>query len=150
MRALSITRPWAELILRGKSVENRVWKAQQPGRILLHAAKSWEPSALSFAAMAGPDVLAGMSQSPNDHRTGIVGVAEVDSICGNEMVDAGRSWTPCQCGPWAMAGQYHWRLRNVRRLPRPVPCRGALGLWTPPAEVVAEIETQLAEIEVAR
>lgn len=49
------------------------------------------------------------------------------------------------CGPWAARGQYHWRLANVRALPEPVPCKGALGLWTLPDDVEAAVAAQLGE-----
>jgi hypothetical protein len=32
--------------------------------------------------------------------------------------------------PWAVSGQWHWLLANPRRLTKPIPYRGALGLWT--------------------
>lgn len=36
------------------------------------------------------------------------------------------------CSPWAMVNQFHLVLANPRPLPEPIPCRGALGLWTVP------------------
>jgi hypothetical protein len=36
-------------------------------------------------------------------------------------------------------GRYAWLLADVRRLPVPIPARGALGLWTVPAEIEAQI-----------
>jgi hypothetical protein len=39
--------------------------------------------------------------------------------------------------------RYGWLTRNVRALRAPIPCRGALGLWTPPPLVLAEIQRQL-------
>ncbi len=40
------------------------------------------------------------------------------------------------------AGRYAWLLADVRRLPTPIPCKGALGLWRVPADV----EAQIAEV----
>jgi hypothetical protein len=31
--------------------------------------------------------------------------------------------------PWYIPGEIGWVLRDVRTLPEPVPCRGALSLW---------------------
>jgi activating signal cointegrator 1 len=39
------------------------------------------------------------------------------------------------CAP----GRYGWALADVRPLPEPLPCRGALGLWAVPAEVRARL-----------
>jgi hypothetical protein len=152
MKALSITRPWAELILRGKNVENRTWTTKFRGQFLVHAAKSWSGvEAYAVAETAGlalqRDFLDG-TPSGGDQSTGIVGIAELVDVCSVEMAEGhitDGSW-PCWCGPWAMSAQHHWKLANVRRLPRPVPCRGALGLWMPPADVIAAVEAQLAEV----
>ena len=146
MKALSITRPWPELILRGKDIENRSWTTRYRGPVLIHAAQSWAPDALAFAAMVAPDALNGVPPR-DEHPTGIVGIAEIVGVCSNEMTDLSddMTWAPCRCGPWAMAGQYHWKLTNVRRLPDPVPSRGALGLWTPSADVLAVLGVPDAE-----
>jgi hypothetical protein len=40
-------------------------------------------------------------------------------------------------GPWC------WILAAPVRLPRPVPCKGRLGMWTPPAGVLAAVLAQL-------
>lgn len=152
MRALSITRPWAELILRGKNVENRTWDTKYRGPVLLHAAQSWEPSAITFALFAARQSnidVTDMPRTRNEHPTGIVGIARLAGVCSTEVDTPDQ---PCSCGSWAMPDQYHWRLRDVRRLPRPVSCRGALGLWTPPVEpvdVLAAVEAQYPEMAVA-
>jgi hypothetical protein len=40
-------------------------------------------------------------------------------------------------------GRYAWAIRNVRRLRNPVPCKGAQGLWTVPAEIEALVLEQV-------
>jgi hypothetical protein len=148
MRALSITRPWPALIVRcGKRAENRSWTTRYRGPMLLHAAQSWEPMALTLAAQAqwrlGEDLgVDRLSRRNADHPTGIVAVVELVGVCD---VTVGTDLGAClQCGPWAFAGQYHWCLDQVRPLPEPVPCRGALGLWTAPPDVVEQVNAQLA------
>lgn len=42
-------------------------------------------------------------------------------------------------------GRYAWLLADVRPLRTPVPCKGALGLWVPPADVLAAVQAQLRE-----
>ena len=39
------------------------------------------------------------------------------------------------CSPWAVRGQWHIELGDVRPLADPVPCRGRLGLWWLPEDV---------------
>lgn len=38
-------------------------------------------------------------------------------------------------------GRYEWLLRNPCRFTTPIPCTGQLGLWTPPAAVLAQVAT---------
>ncbi len=40
---------------------------------------------------------------------------------------------------WALDGQWHWLLADPVLFERPVPCPGRTFLWTPPADVLAEI-----------
>jgi hypothetical protein len=43
MKAISIKQPWASLIVTGiKPVENRTWKSNYRGPLLIHAAKTWD------------------------------------------------------------------------------------------------------------
>ena len=42
MKAISIKQPWASLIAHGiKDIENRTWKTNYRGKILIHASASW-------------------------------------------------------------------------------------------------------------
>lgn len=47
------------------------------------------------------------------------------------------------CDPWAMSGQFHIELADVRPIPEPVPCRGMLGLWRLPEDVEKAVRGQL-------
>ena len=43
MRALSIRQPWAWLIVNGiKDIENRNWRTDYRGYLLIHASKTWD------------------------------------------------------------------------------------------------------------
>jgi hypothetical protein len=37
---------------------------------------------------------------------------------------------------------YAWILEDVRKLQKPIPCKGALGLWEVPESIVAKIRRQ--------
>jgi len=136
MKALSVGRPWSELILRGKNVENRTWNTRYRGPLLIHAAQSWNPEGVRFAKQLDDSLGAGL----NKHTlpTGIVGIAHLTGIC-----TAATDGRPCGCGPWAMPDQNHWQLTGIRRLPEPVPVKGALGLWTATPAVVTAVNAQL-------
>lgn len=47
------------------------------------------------------------------------------------------------CSPWAMPGQWHLVVENPRPLAVPVPAKGRLGLWTPDADLLAQIREQV-------
>lgn len=143
MRVLSIRRPWAALILAGlKPVENRVWSTRHRGEVWLHAAKGWDgPTCYRFMRGQGLDTAA-ISWDQHRHPVGILGLTHLLHVCSL----AAETAHPCDCGPWAMPGQHHFRLASVRTLPEPVPCRGRLGLWNPGPEIAAQALRQLAQV----
>lgn len=144
MRALSFTRPWDELVLTGgKTIENRSWITHYRGPMVVHAAKSWAPEAVDYAAyvvdhlldrdLDVPTMLDGISHHGNDHPTGYRGLVDLVDVCTAQRntrrqvpIDA-----TCSCGPWAMPGQAHWKVANPRLFPKPIEGRGHLNLWGP-------------------
>ncbi|MEU0467233.1 hypothetical protein ABZ215_24800 [Amycolatopsis sp. NPDC006131] len=54
----------------------------------------------------------------------VVAIANLTAVCNRY-----RSEEPCECGPWAFPGHFHWRLTNVRPLTTAIPAKGRLGLW---------------------
>lgn len=123
--AISIRQPWAWLIIHGgKDIENRIWKTNFRGPVLIHAAKGmtedeWEDG-LWFARHAWADT--GRPQSAprgvtakTIERGGVIGVAEiVDCV----RVSNSRWFT----------GEYGFVLANPRPLPF-MPFKGALGFF---------------------
>ena len=50
MKALSLTQPWAELVVLGeKQWETRSWRTSHRGRIAIHAAKKFPAWAIDLA-----------------------------------------------------------------------------------------------------
>ncbi|MGQ4343514.1 hypothetical protein [Streptomyces sp. SAS_275] len=129
MRALTIRQPWAGAIAhQSKRVENRTWKlpAKHEGaRILIHAG-------------AQPDRDA---QVYGDHLDVYSAIVAIATITGCHWSD---EWQ-C-CGYWAFEKAYHWTLGDVIALPEPVPAKGALGFWTPAADVATAVEMQLEAV----
>lgn len=143
MKAVTLRRPWPALIVwAGKRIENRGWAPTHRGTFAVHAGKTWDKSAFDFADGIGWPTSPGIDlpDDPADqcHATGIVAVADLVDICWK-----GYGWPPgqqtCDCGPWAMPGQAHWRIDNVRALPAVIPCRGYQGWWDVPPAVLAAI-----------
>lgn len=136
-RALSIRQQWASaILLLGKNVENRSWSTAYRGLLLLHAAARLDPdSAAAIRAM-------GFAPLADVPLGAILGVAELVGIC---PASADWGWD-CDCGPWALRGQYHWRLANVRAFTSPIPAKGSLGLWPPFGTVAAAVDRELADV----
>lgn len=98
IRALSIRQPWAWLIVHEiKDVENRTWKTNFRGRVLIHASKKIDLAAYDNVRYGLP--------RPEDLETGgIVGVAEIV-----DCVEKSKS-------QW-FGGPYGFVLTNSRPLP---------------------------------
>jgi hypothetical protein len=135
IRALTVRRPWAALIAAGlKQVENRTWSTPYRGLLLIHAGAGWDSDSQGWLddilATLIPDGFWETTAQPQ----GIVAVAELTGVCPGY---------PCECGPWAMAGNRHWQLGDVRALSEPVPAKGALGLWRPDADALSAVYEQI-------
>lgn len=153
MRALTIQNPYAHLILTPqdelpewtfqKRCENRVWNNTKiRGTIAIHAGVSmlWfkhgdypsrtdkkpKPSdypEMSFGAIIG--------------TVELVTVLHIDQILGVDLPDE-YEWLidyPHMTGP------YCYVLDNPVRFKTPIPCKGMLGFWRVPEDIVAQMES---------
>ncbi len=141
MRALTIRQPWLFAIERlGKSVENRSWPVppQAVGTVVaLHAGKTMDWDA-EF-----PDGADWRGKGYSLRLGGITSIARIAG-CHPRYHICNRTGIPqTVCTPWSIWGQFHWLLEDVRPLAEPVPCRGALGLWTVPEEAERAVRAQL-------
>lgn len=145
MRALTLIQPWATLVARyGKDVENRSWAppAWMIGRaVAVHAGTRWDAVGWHSAVLTYGAQLP--AYDPERYPGGVVvAVATIAGVCRPS-----HPVTPCGCGRWAvLAGQVHWRLAEVCPLPEPVPCKGALGIWTLPVDVEAAVQIRLRRV----
>jgi hypothetical protein len=149
MLALTLWPEWAWCICYlGKRVENRTWLPQpgqlRPGdRFAIHAGAEgagvgWRERLLLAAATAeqarrwrgevctvdtkwGTNLVLDGHLIPNPLRS----VVAVATYTGQVRPD--------RADPWVAENQIQWGLGDVIVLPRPVPCRGAQGLWRLPA-----------------
>lgn len=152
MKAVSLTRPWSELVVSGvKDVENRSWvpystetingekyKFVFRGPLLIHASKRWDHEAVSFAERNGAEV-------SGHHPPGaIVGAVEVIGVCPSHD-------SHLIANKWNMNNGYCWLLGSVIELP-PFPFRGRLKLFD--VEIPEEwegkeaLETWLRNLEI--
>jgi ASCH domain len=144
MRALSIQQPWAWAIAAaGKDIENRTWPTSYRGRLAIHASKAYDDGAL----LPTPAALSlFMDAAAEDIRTGVPALAPGAIVAMATLVgchpDRAHADPARPCSPWAVAGQWHWEILAVRPLAEPVPCRGMLGLWPLPDDVMAAVRQQ--------
>jgi hypothetical protein len=130
VKALSLTQPWAWLVVHGgKDIENRKWNTKFRGEFLIHAAKGMKESdyygAWDVALEVNSSSTPPMPRPEELDRGGIVGVAELFNVQPPlTWIEKGRPKTD----PWHFEDQFGFRLRNVRPLPF-LPCKGALGFW---------------------
>jgi hypothetical protein len=127
IRALTIRQPWADAITHGtKRTENRTWQPPKKHigtRILIHAGAAHDP--MGRFIITDRDAL----NSWPDTRGAILATATLTDC---------HAAAGC-CAPWGEPNVFHWELADVTALPEPVPCKGRLGLWTPPGDVLATV-----------
>lgn len=161
-RAITLWPEWAYAILHcGKDVENRGWRIP-PGRYALHAGRHIGGKPGKEAERAGAVSLIRLAVGAPDSdeaaiaalpairalRGCVVGVVEVPSSGGapprGELPPSLSPWAGYGAiDPWVRTGGERPTIANPVRVlakaPAPVPCRGALGLWSLPPELAAVV-----------
>lgn len=143
MKGLTLTQPWASAVAIGiKHIETRSWRTDYRGPLLIHAAKGFPAYAIEFART---ELALGRGVNPIPRGAvvavaGLVDVRVAEEVALDLGVDGGleRLYGDYSPGRWA------WILEHVRVLDEPVPCRGALSLWTPPPDVLQAVKRQLS------
>lgn len=140
MKALTVQQPWAWAIFNGKNVENRTQLWSYRGPLAIHAGardsdRGWDSPLVQAAFNAAGRPTAGLDFGV---FLGVVDLVDVHP-------DAG-----C-CAPWGESAYIehggrerrrivHLVLENPRPLAEPIPCSGQLGLWTPPADILEQLQ----------
>jgi hypothetical protein len=133
MKAMSIKQPWVHAILReGKDIENRSWQRRFRGWLAIHSSAKPRVGGRFPRGRKVPDL------KTLDYSA-ICGVAHVVDIVTN-------SRSKCYYRPNDGSTNYGWVLRNVTPLKKPIPCRGALGLWNVSPGVLRAIRRQLPRV----
>lgn len=121
MKALSLTQPWAWIVVHGgKRVENRVWNTSFRGTFLIHASKAMTKQYYEDAhdTVVGLGIPLQLPRPEELDRGGIVGAASLIHV-----IEPGKKGDV-----WHFPQQYGFVLIEVQPLPF-LPCRGALGFW---------------------
>lgn len=117
LRALSLRQPWAWLVVNGyKDIENRSWRTNHRGPLLIHASLSEAFLTLAFKEEIKETY--GIVLPEAVEIGGIVGVvAVVDCVKQHPS-------------KWKFRGSWGWVLKNPRRLPSRK-CKGFVGIFKP-------------------
>ncbi len=136
MKALTICQPYAELIIRGdKLVENRRWPTRYQGLLLIHAGKSRDWLRLDDSGQVDAEYglpLAEMAFGA------IVGMVRLRACLRLETITGPRAdvrWEHLRHHEHT-EGPYCWVLEEPKRFERPVPFRGAQGLFDVPFDTI--------------
>jgi hypothetical protein len=142
-----LTQPWATLVAIGaKKLETRSWPTYYRGPLLVHAAKGFPAAARGvcyhevFRYALAREGYNDSSELPIGAIIGIVAlVGCVSTAQALERIDPVEQAFG-NYGP----GRFAWQLTEAMRFPDPIPCRGALGLWRVPDEIVEAVRHSCA------
>lgn len=156
MKAITVRQPYAWAIANGgKTVENRGSGTEYQGPILIHAGRAWSREGggdrrvlAAFRKFLAPhqrqDAIDPAVHPDRFEFGAVIAVADLDHVHLVARMGCCPPWGErWHAGPRSTRRAVHLVLTNVRPLPEPVAARGALGLWTPPAEVVRAAMEQL-------
>lgn len=131
MKALSLTQPWATAIFRlNKQIETRSWSTNYRGQIGIHAAKGFPKYAREFA-----ETERALGRIPSKLPFGaIIGFVTIADVRRTEVVVGEISALERLYGDYS-SGRWAWLLSNFISI-EPIPCKGHLGLWEVPKEIL--------------
>jgi hypothetical protein len=152
MKAISLTQPYATLMAIGaKKFETRNWITGYRGPICIHASKGFPKWAREICDHYPFKEVLGTSRIPVG---AIVAVADIQGcypthsplrLCGEQIhpfvISEGGDFER-NFGDYS-SGRVAIHMPRVFALPEPVPCKGALSLWTVPEEVEAKVRVQI-------
>lgn len=159
MRCITLYQPWASLLAAGeKRCETRHWPIRYRGPLLIHAAKTWNAD---LAALSRTEPFASVLRSlgvmwsdtnrPALPFGAIVGRVDVVECYPTEKVRANNempfvhdpgNWVAVNDQELAFgdysAGRFAWLCANPVAFARPIPLRGAQGLFDVGDDLVRE------------
>jgi hypothetical protein len=150
MKALTLTQPWATLVAIGaKQFETRSWNTSYRGPLAIHAALKFPMAArwllasdpfrsafLNAGYHIGP--LKNLSWLPLGAVVATCELVATRPTVGEIAHAYHLSDTEIMFGDYS-PGRYAWCLVNVKKLPEPIPAKGALRLWETDAQVSAAL-----------
>lgn len=129
MQTLTLTQPWATLVVTGaKRVETRGWTTRYRGPLAIHAGKGWSTEDRAFAAYLR--TLGLLDVDPLElPRGAVLGEVVLLDVRPTEAVRASLDVRERLLGDYGV-GRFAWFLEGPVAYAEPIPARGALGLWS--------------------
>ena len=136
MKCLSVMQPWAWLIVNGdKKVENRSWKTNYRGPLLIHATKRFDPLAMDWIRSKIAMNLLNQISFPPVYRLGhIIGIVK--------LIECYSPTGICLCATpsvWSRPSKEGWLLGDAVAFDAPIPYRGQFGLYNIPDDLDPQI-----------
>lgn len=133
MKVLSLTQPWATLVVLGaKKFETRSWATQYRGPLLIHAAKRFTKADAKLCREWPFDVYIKFDGASNQDailpRGAIIGRVNLVACLPTNHVRPQIDKRELAFGDYS-PGRYAWRLENFYKFEEPIAAKGALGLW---------------------
>src|SRR3990167_1043382 len=134
MKALSLTQPWATLVvLREKAWETRSWPTNYRGQLAIHAAKGfpkWAKELCGTEPFKSALAEHGYNSWSDLPLGGILGDCRLMRALSTNggFLQAMLGAQEIAFGDYSK-NRYGFLLENVQEYPVPIPTRGALGLW---------------------
>ena len=118
MKALSLIQPWASLVICGaKKIETRSWQTKYRGKLAIHASKSTK-----YVDLRDEEPFLTALRDETLHFGCVLGFAELWNV--KEITETNLPREPERSFGDYEFGRYAWFLRNVVRLPEPIPAKG--------------------------
>lgn len=169
IKVLSLLQPWASLVVLGhKKIETRSFRRNYRGPVLIHASKGAKEAKRlcnSNIDCTNPFSIAGhWAELPYGAIIGQVQLIDVvrfknsrpgdclfSDVAKHKRLDPLWDLTEQE---YAFGnyneGRYGWLLSNPIVFRKPIPCKGNLGLWVPPADVLEQVEEQVKAADHGR
>lgn len=146
MKAITIKQPWASLISSSlKDVENRTWKTNFRGRVLIHAGKTREKGFGIPQKLFADDKVHSILNSKELPQGAIIGSVEIVDCVKNHP------------SLWAVEGEWNWVLANPILFDKPIEgVKGKLSFWeyedelpnsNPKIQTAAKVPTPRYDLE---
>lgn len=144
MKVITLTQPWATLLVTGEKVlETRSWRTNHSNLLLIHAAQGFPKEAQQICSkepFRNRLIFHGYNMAGELPTAAIIGCVQIYKCVPTESVeisDTERAFGDYSPGRWA------WECSRPQMFYKPVACKGKLSLWSAEKNLNSEQKEQL-------